>query len=125
MPRNALVASDWNKFTVLLYFQKTKGVRPDLTLIERSTHRRYYEHGVVHVWQDYASLRVSARPVVMDEVTAELRRRFTVRALGSEWFLLEPRSDSSSALPRSDRQAVYANRSLMAFNPGRGLQAFA
>lgn len=90
VPTNAVVISGWTKFPPLLYFQKTEDLRLDCTLIERSNHRRYYEHGPVDSYKTYLASMVSSRPIVIDQVDSELRSRYEVTTLDDNWFLLKP-----------------------------------
>lgn len=93
VPANAVVISGWTKFPPLLFFQKTEDLRLDCTLIERSNHRRYYEHGQVDSYKDYIDTKVSSRPIVLDQVDSELSLRYKVTTLDENWFLLTPLED--------------------------------
>ena len=53
-PAGAVVVARWYEFTPLLYFQQTRGLRPDLTIIERSDRPRHYRWGTVADWRRYA-----------------------------------------------------------------------
>jgi hypothetical protein len=90
VPANAVVISGWTKFTPLLFFQKTEDLRMDCTLIERSNHRRYYEHGQVDSYKDYIDSKVSSRLIVIDQADSKLRSRYEVTPLDENWFLLTP-----------------------------------
>ena len=89
-PPNAVVISHWDHFTSFLYFQKTRNLRPDCILIERTNQRRYYEQGIVDSSISYLYSQISLRPVVIDEVSSELRFRFKVTPLDKYWFLITP-----------------------------------
>lgn len=89
-PPNAVVISRWGRFASLLYFQKTRNLRPDCTLIERVNNRRHYEYGIVDSSISYLHSQISLRPIVIDEVSSELRSRFKVTPLDKVWLLITP-----------------------------------
>jgi hypothetical protein len=64
-PENAYVCSVWPKHAALLYFQKIKGLRPDLTFVELVHLPRRYPWGTVSSIYDFAEEAVGHRPVVV------------------------------------------------------------
>jgi hypothetical protein len=64
-PENAYVCSVWPKYAALLYFQKIKGLRPDLTFVELVHLPRRYPWGTVSSFYDFAEEAVAHRPVVV------------------------------------------------------------
>ena len=89
MPQNAVVISDWDEFTSLLYFQKTRRLREDVVLIERTTRTRHYDHGRVDGYLSYIDSKIFSRPIIIDYVEPVLLERFTVKPIDPTWFEIE------------------------------------
>jgi len=85
LPENAVVVAAWRRFAPLLYFQRTQGLRPDLTLIERQAQTRYYAHGAVAGWQDYAASLPASTPVFIDRIEAGSQTVRQVSSLDDTW----------------------------------------
>jgi hypothetical protein len=91
-PRNGVVVSRWEVFSVLLYFQKVHHIREDIILIERTGARQYYEHGVVSGYKNYIKEMLLKRPIIIDHVTPELRKyntEFRFKRINKHWYQLE------------------------------------
>jgi hypothetical protein len=91
MPENAVIICDWAKLTPLLYHQTTRGLRPDCTVIERKSFRRYYGRLVVSDYRSCLEQEVPSRPVAIDEVDEGLRSRYETVPLDGTWFEVRPR----------------------------------
>ena len=85
IPKNAVVICGWNKFTPLLYFQKTHNLRDDITLIERVKTTRYYEHGKVDSYLTFIDSHISLRPLIIDHVESIIQKRFNVTTIDNNW----------------------------------------
>ena len=96
-PHQATVLAKWDTFTVLLYFQQTRGLRPDLRLLERSTQWRRYAWGTADEWLSYIAATLGARPVIVDAVDVSLVRQYQCRALNMRWIEVRPRPAAPSA----------------------------
>lgn len=88
-PPNAVLAADWSKFTVLLYLQKTRSLRPDLILIERNSALRHYEWGEA-ITADYLAQQAKARPLLIDGWDPSLEGKFRpLQPLSGGWIQIE------------------------------------
>jgi len=85
LPENAVVIAAWRRFAPLLYFQRTRGLRPDLTLIERHEQTRYYAHGAVSGWQDFAASLPPSTPVFIDRIETGSQSVQQVSSIGDTW----------------------------------------
>jgi hypothetical protein len=65
-PPGAVVVARWSEFAPLHYFQKTLGLRPDVTIVERSDRPRHYPWGTVNDWRPFVFSVASRRPVLVD-----------------------------------------------------------
>jgi len=69
-PTGSLVVASWEKFTPLYYFQQVHGLRPDLTIIERTwdpePRQRTYHFGTVPDWRELVLESAASRPVFVD-----------------------------------------------------------
>jgi hypothetical protein len=90
MPPDAVVVTDWSRYTLMLYYQKTRGLRPDLTLIERQTQQRAYEFGIIEDYTDYIAEVIDEHPVLIDIDDPALAGRFEVEAVNASWFVVQP-----------------------------------
>jgi len=66
LPEDAVVVSAWRRFAPLLFYQKTTGQRPDLTLIERQDAPRHYSFGTVDSWSEYVNHLPESSVVFID-----------------------------------------------------------
>lgn len=90
MPQDAVVVTDWPRYTLMLYYQKTRGLRPDLVLIERQSQQRAYEFGIIEDYTDYIVEVIDERPVLIDIDDPALAGRFEVEAVNASWFVVQP-----------------------------------
>jgi hypothetical protein len=90
LPEDAVVAASWDKFAPLLYFQRVYGLRPDLTIVERTLEpepsARTYAFDTVTDWHAYVAESSRARPVVIDTADAS----FAVEPLAHGWYRINP-----------------------------------
>lgn len=103
-PENAVVFVAWDKFTPLLYFQTVHGLRPDVTLVERTLGDepmpRTYDFGVVEDWRAYLNAVVGTRPIVVDTKPVGLSPAYTYGVIPHGWHLvLPPGSTDPSETP--------------------------
>jgi hypothetical protein len=93
-PTDAVVICRWKVLTALLFFQTTRHLRPDLTIIERSREARTYPHGRIESYLEFAAANAASRPVVIDALEPAAAERFHARAIGEGWLLLLPRTSA-------------------------------
>jgi hypothetical protein len=96
-PQHTAVLAKWDTFTPLLYFQQTRGLRPDVRLLERSTQWRRYPWGTVNEWLSYIAATVGSRPVIVDALDASLLRHYECRPIGPRWIEVAPKPAQPSA----------------------------
>ena len=84
-PTNAVVVAGWEKLPTLLYFQTTRGLRPDVTIIEREDTPLRYAHGTVDGYSKYIDKVISARPVVIDRIEKPIEGKYAVRPINENW----------------------------------------
>ena len=90
-PDRALVVTDWYKFTTLLFFQKTRDLRPDVRFVERAPAPRTYDWGVVEQVDALIGDALSrGYPIVTDAPALMRNRQATTTHLGKGWFLAHP-----------------------------------
>ena len=77
-PPDAVVVARWDKLPPLLYYQRTEGLRPDVTVIEPLAD-----------W--HPLLEQGDRPVLADEVDPALRARYQFIVRPHGWYLLRRR----------------------------------
>jgi hypothetical protein len=90
-PEDALVVADWYKFTTLVFFQKTRDLRPDVRFVERAPAPRTYDWGVVEA-VDALITGALARgdPVVTDAPALMPDPQASTTHVGNGWFLAHP-----------------------------------
>ena len=84
-PANATVIARWGRYAPLVYFQRTQGLRPDVTLVERSDSPRAYPWGVVSDWRAHACAAAARGPVVSDDADLRAPEGCRVVPLGPYW----------------------------------------
>jgi hypothetical protein len=90
MPQDAVVVTAWPRYTLMIYYQQTRGLRPDLILIERQTQPRAYEFGIIEDYTDYIAEVIDGRPVLIDIDDPALAETFEVEAVNASWFVVRP-----------------------------------
>ena len=85
-PQDAVVVSTWPLYTQLAYYQTTRGLRPDVTLVELNRHPRVYVFGLVEGYAQFVAEAIEHRPVMIDIADAALARDFEVNAVNASWF---------------------------------------
>jgi hypothetical protein len=88
-PENAAVIAQWQQFTVLYYYQFTRGFRNDLIIIERQAATRYYPRGPVHGYVDYIHNAIEDRPVFIDTSDIAADDQLDVEAIQENWYRIE------------------------------------
>lgn len=89
MPEDAVVITAWPRYTLLTYYQVTRGLRSDVTLIERQSQQRAYEFGIIKDYTDYIADVIDERPVLIDIDDPALAERFEVEAVNASWFVVK------------------------------------
>ena len=87
-PPRAVVLAEWVKYTPLLYFQRVHGLRPDVTLVERSELPRCYAFGTVADWRDYARRSAAQGPVLVDNAHILAPPGCGLAPAGERWYRL-------------------------------------
>ncbi len=88
-PEDAIVVTGWYKFTTLLFFQKTRDLRPDVRLVERTPAPRTYDWGAVEdVDALIADARLRGDPIVTDVPPLVRNQQASTTDLGKNWFLV-------------------------------------
>lgn len=98
-PTNALVIAGWEKLPTLLYFQTTRGLRPDVTIIEREDSPLRYAHGTIDGYSKYIDKVIATRPVVIDRIEEPIEGKYAVRPLNENWSQLTPKPGPASHGP--------------------------
>lgn len=101
-PEDAVVCAAWDRLTPLLYVQAVHGLRPDVTLVERTLERgpapRTYTCGVVEDWRAYLATAMRSRPTVVDARPFGASTRYQDVALPHGWHLIVPRPPGENAV---------------------------
>ncbi len=87
-PPGAVVVARWYEFTPLLYYQQTRGLRPDVTIVERSDRPRHYKWGMVDDWRRYVLAVARRRTVLVDGVEETLLGSCEFLPLQGGWYRL-------------------------------------
>jgi hypothetical protein len=87
-PQDAVVVSAWPRYSLMKYYQETRGLRPDVLLIERETQPRYYEFGLVDNYADFVADIIDDRPMMIDIDDLALESGFNVEAVNASWFVV-------------------------------------
>jgi hypothetical protein len=87
-PQDAVVVSAWPRYSLMRYYQETRGLRPDVLLIEREAQPRYYEFGLVDDYADFVAQMIDDRPMIIDIDDPSLTSEFDIEAVNASWFVV-------------------------------------
>jgi hypothetical protein len=77
LPTDAVVVAQWDKLPPMLFYQKTRGWRADLTIVEPISN-----------WQDH--LRDESRPVLIDAIYESLTDKYRFEPVPHGWYRVVP-----------------------------------
>ena len=96
LPPNAIAIASWDKFAPLMFFQRTQGVRQDITLVERTLgpeiRPRTYDFGTITDWRQYAREQSMSNPVFLDTVDEPIWGSYRLEDALHGWYLVIPTS---------------------------------
>ena len=96
LPPNAIAISSWDKYAPLMFFQRTQGMRPDITLVERTlgpeVRPRTYDFGTITDWRQYAREQSTSSQVFLDTVDEPIGGTYRLEDALHGWHLVIPTS---------------------------------
>jgi hypothetical protein len=94
LPANAIAISSWDKFAPLMFFQRTQGLRQDITLVERTlwseVRPRTYDFGTIDDWRQYAREQSTSNQVFLDTDEEPIGGTYRLEDVYHGWYLVIP-----------------------------------
>ncbi len=111
LPQQAVALTRWREFTPLLYFQKTRGLRTDVTVVQCAKHPTYLDFEKIESCSRFLESALPARNVYINEGTLGVFRnslgpRYHFLPLNEQWYKIELVAEKAgspeSMTPRND-----------------------